>query len=56
MLDSLFPYSFRFSLVNEEAAAPVSSWLGEEPLETESVFAEGGTCEIPFSSVGRSEK
>jgi len=55
MLDSLFPYSFRFSMANEEATALVSSWLGEEPMETESVFVEGGTSEIPFSSVGRAE-
>ena len=34
MLDSLFPYSFRFSIANEEATASVFFWLGEEPLET----------------------
>ena len=42
-------------MANEEATALVSSWLGEEPMETESVFVEGGTSEIPFSSVGRAE-
>jgi len=49
MLDSLFPYSFRFSMANEEVSASVSSWLGEEPL------AEGRTREIPYSSVCRAE-
>lgn len=55
MLDSLFPCSSRFSMANEEVSAPASSWLGEEPLKTESSFAIGGTGEIPFSSVGRFE-
>jgi len=39
-------------MANEEAAAHVSSWLGEEPLETESSFAIGGVGEIPFGSIG----
>lgn len=55
MLDSLFPCSSKFSMANEEVSAPASSWLEEEPLETESSFAIGRTGEIPFSSVGRSE-
>jgi len=55
MLDSLFLCSFRFSMANEEVFAPASSWMGEEPLETESSFAVGGTVEIPYSSVGRAE-
>jgi len=42
-------------MANEETAAYVSSWPGEEPLEMESVFSEGGTSEISFSFVGRSE-
>lgn len=42
-------------MANEEVAAPASSWLGEEALETESSFAVGGTGEIPFNSVGRAE-
>jgi len=42
-------------MVNEEFIAHVSSWPGEEPLETESVFSEGGTSEIPFGFFGRSE-
>jgi len=29
-------------MANEEAVTPVSSWLGEEPLETESTFAIDG--------------
>ncbi|KEH17193.1 hypothetical protein MTR_0034s0130 [Medicago truncatula] len=37
---------------NEEAAALDSSWLGEEPLETESVFANDGVGEIPFGPIG----
>jgi len=50
-----FCYSFKFSMANERVVAPVSSWPGEAPLETESVFSEGGTSEIPFGSVGKSE-
>jgi len=50
-----FLCSFRFSMANDEIVAPASSWLGEEPLETESSFAVGGTGEVPFSSVGRAE-
>jgi len=42
-------------MANEEDVLPASSWLGEEPLQTESAFAEGGTREIPFSSVGRAK-
>jgi len=39
-------------MANEEAVAPISSWLGEEPLETESTFATDGVGEIPFGSIG----
>ena len=42
-------------MANEETTTPASSWPGNESLETESVFSEGGTGEIPFSSIGRSE-
>ena len=42
-------------MANEEAAALVSSWRGEEPLETESSFAIGGVGEIPFGSIGEVE-
>ena len=42
-------------MANEETTAPTSAWLGNESLETKSVFSEGGTSEIPFSSVGRYE-
>jgi len=55
MLDSLFLCSFRFSMVNEEIVVSASTWPREESLETESVFSEGGTGEIPFGYVGRSE-
>jgi len=55
MLDSLFPCSFRFPTVNEEVSASVSSWLGEEPMETESSFSINGTGEIPFFSVGEAQ-
>jgi len=55
MLDSLFLWSFSFSMANEETTAPASAWPGNESLETELVFTEGGTGEIPFSSIGRSE-
>ena len=55
MLDSIFLYSFRFSMPNEENVAFVSTCPREEPFETKSVFSEGGTSEIPFSSVGRSQ-
>jgi len=55
MLDSLFLCSFRFSMANEETTAPAFAWARNESLETESVFSEGGTGEIPFSSIGRSE-
>jgi len=40
---------------NEETTAPASAWPGKESLETESVFFEGSTGEIPFSFIGRSE-
>jgi len=42
-------------MANEEAYALVSACPGEESLETESMFSEGGTGEIPFGSVGRFE-
>jgi len=42
-------------MANEEAVTPVSSWLGEEPIETESTFAIYGVGEIPFGSIGEAE-
>jgi len=55
MLDSLLLCSFRFSMANEETTVSASAWPGNKSLETESVFSEGSTGEIPFSSIGRSE-
>jgi hypothetical protein len=55
MLDSLSLCSFRFPVANEEVVALVSTWLGEEPLDTESSFAIDGIGDIPFSSVGEAE-
>ncbi|RHN51030.1 hypothetical protein MtrunA17_Chr6g0463961 [Medicago truncatula] len=40
---------------NEEVVAPVSPWLGEEPLETELVFSNDGVGEIHFGSIGDME-
>jgi len=42
-------------MANEEAVAPISSWLGEEPLETESAFATNEVGEIPFGSIDEKE-
>jgi len=42
-------------MAEEEIVAPVLTWSGEEPLETESSFTLDGTGEIPFSSVDRNE-
>jgi hypothetical protein len=39
-------------MANEGAAAPVASWLGEEPLEIESVFDTDGVGEAPFGAIG----
>ncbi|RHN41217.1 hypothetical protein MtrunA17_Chr8g0363711 [Medicago truncatula] len=39
-------------MANEEVAAPESFKFGEEPQETESVFAGDGVGEIPFCSIG----
>lgn len=39
----------------QEVAASDISWMGDEPLETESSFALAGTGEIPFSTVGKIE-
>jgi hypothetical protein len=39
-------------MANEGVAAPAASWLGEEPLEIESVFATDGVGEAPFDSIG----
>jgi len=50
-----FSLPFQVSMANEESAAPASHWPGPEALETESVFAEEGTSEIPFDDVGRFE-
>jgi len=55
MLDSLLLCFFRFSMANEETTAYASTWPGNKSLEIESVFSEGSTGEIPFSSIGRSE-
>jgi hypothetical protein len=35
-----------------EEGKSASSWLGEEPLETEIVFAVDGVGEIPFGTIG----
>jgi hypothetical protein len=37
---------------NEGVAVSAASWLREEPLETESVFATDGVGEAPFDSIG----
>jgi len=42
-------------MANEETTAFASTWPGNESLDTESVFFEGSTGKIPFSSIGRSE-
>jgi hypothetical protein len=46
-----FPCFFRSFMANEGAVAPAASWLGEEPLETESVFAADGVGEVPFGTI-----
>jgi hypothetical protein len=43
---------FRTIMANEGAIASVVSWPGEEPLETESVFATDGVGEVPFGTIG----
>jgi hypothetical protein len=42
-------------MVNEEVVVSAASWLGEEPLETESVFAADGVGEVPFGTIGEVE-
>jgi len=42
-------------MAEEEIVAPPLSWLGDEPLDTKSSFALGGTGEITFSSISRIE-
>ncbi|KEH20378.1 putative transposase (putative), gypsy type [Medicago truncatula] len=42
-------------MANEEVVALDSSWLGEEALETESIFANDGVGEIPFGPIGNME-
>jgi hypothetical protein len=55
MLDSLFPLLFQVFMAGEEAVASAASWLGEEPLETESVFAVDGMGEAPFGTIDEAE-
>jgi hypothetical protein len=42
-------------MADEGVVVPVASWLGEEPLETESIFAADGVGEIPFGTIGEVE-
>jgi hypothetical protein len=54
-LDVGFTFSlafFRSIMANEGVTASVVSRPGEEPLETESVFAPDGVGEAPFGTIG----
>jgi len=42
-------------MANEETIMPANAWPGNKSLAIESVFSDGSTSEIPFSSIGRSE-
>jgi hypothetical protein len=39
----------------DEGAVASASWLGEEPLEIESVFAVDGVGEAPFGTIDEAE-